>query len=90
MTQPLPTPSSQESNKQHTNADTDTGVTSIHHTLGIQHNQASPGDHKHDGKTSKKIGKGINAGFPTTASASYSQSQIQAIIDALRALGLGT
>lgn len=99
MTQSVPSPpvassadapSSEAVNKIHSNSDVDSATTSQHHTLGIQHNQSSPGDHKHDGKSSKKIGKGINASFPTTASATYSQSQIQAIIDALRALGLGT
>lgn len=83
-------PSSTEVNKFHGNSDVDAATTAQHHTLGILHNQGSPGDHKHDGKSSKKIGKGINAGFPTTASATYSQAQIQAIIDALRTLGLGT
>lgn len=88
MTQP--TPSSSDVTKFHNNSDVDSAVTAQHHTLGIQHNQASPGDHMHNGKSSKKIGKGINAGFPTTAGAAYSQAQMQAVIDALRALGLGT
>lgn len=77
-------------NKFHNNSDVDTAVTAQHHTLGIQHNQGSPGDHLHNGKSSKKIGIHINPSFPTTASATYSQTQIQAIIDALRALGVGT
>jgi hypothetical protein len=86
----LNAPSSSEVSKAHTNSDVDSSVTSQHHTLGIQHNQGSPGDHTHNGKSSKRIGKGINVGFPTTANAAYNQAQIQAIIDALRALGLGT
>jgi hypothetical protein len=90
MTQPIPVPSSTDVSKAHTNADTDTSVTAIHHSLGILHNQASPGDHKHDGKTSKKIGKGINIAFPTTANAAYTQAQIQDIINALRSIGFGT
>jgi hypothetical protein len=89
MTSPIP-PSATESAKAHSNSDVDSSVVAQHHTLGIQHNQGSPGDHKHDGKSSKKIGKGINAAFPSVASATYSQAQIQSIIDALRALGLGT
>jgi len=88
MTQPVP--ASSEVSKFHSNSDVDAAVTSQHHTLGIQHNQASPGDHTHNGKSSKKIGKGINVSFPTTANAAYNQAQIQSIIDALRALGLGT
>ncbi len=88
MTQPVPTPG--EVSKAHTNSDVDASKVAQHHTLGIQANQASPGDHTHNGKNSKKIGKGINAAFPTTANVAYTQAQIQAIIDALRALGLGT
>jgi len=101
MTNPNPNPSpinigSDDSlpaaavNKLHSNSDVDSSVTGQHHTLGISHNQASPGDHKHDGKASRRIGTGINPSFPTTANAAYNQAQIQTIIDALRALGLGT
>jgi hypothetical protein len=85
-----PTPSSEDVNKFHSNSDVDSSVTAQHHTLGILHNQSSPGDHQHDGKSSKKIGKGKNLAFPTTASATYSQAQIQSIIDALRQIGYGS
>lgn len=88
MTQPVP--SSDEVNKAHTNSDVDSSVTAQHHTLGIQHNQASPGDHKHDGKSSKRIGKGLDPAFPTTAAGAYSAAQIQSIINALRNLGFGS
>lgn len=90
MTIPITPPSSTESTKAHTNSDVDTSTQAQHHTLGIAHNQASPGDHKHDGKSSKKLGKGFNPAFPTTANAAYTQSQIQAIINALRSLGFGS
>lgn len=90
MTQPAEVPTATEINTLHTNCDADNSTTAQHHTLGIGANQSSPGGHNHNGKNSKKIGKGINAGFPTTASATYSQAQIQSIIDALRAMGLGT
>lgn len=83
-------PTSSEVNKFHSNSDSDSAVTAQHHTLGIQHNQGSPGDHKHDGHSSKLIGKGLDPSFPITASATYSQVQIQSIINALRDLGLGT
>lgn len=83
-------PTSVESTKAHTNSDVDSAITSQHHTLGVQHNQASPGDHLHDGKSSKLLGKGFNVGFPTTANAAYNQAQIQAIINALRDLGYGS
>lgn len=87
---PVAVPSSDAVNKAHTNSDVDSAVTAQHHTLGIQHGQGSPGDHKHDGKSSKKIGKGLDLSFPTTANATYSQAQIQSIINALRTLGFGT
>lgn len=83
-------PSSSEVNKFHSNSDVDTAVTGQHHTLGILHNQSSPGDHKHDGKSSKRIGKSLDLSFPITASATYSQAQIQSIINALRNLGFGS
>lgn len=90
MTAPLGVPDSQESMRQHSNSDIDASTQAQHHTLGIQHNQASPGDHTHDGKSSKKLGKGKDLAFPTTANAAYSQAQIQSIINALRNLGWGT
>lgn len=86
MTQPSPT----EVTKFHANCDRDSSQTADHHTLGTQHNQGSPGDHNHNGKNSKKIGKGLDASFPTTANAAYSQAQFQSVIDALRDLGFGT
>lgn len=89
-TTPLAVPTSEAVTKAHTNSDVDSSVTSQHHTLGILHNQSSPGDHKHDGKSSKKIGKGLDPTFPLTANAAYTQSQIQSIINALRNIGFGT
>lgn len=79
-----------EVGKFHSNSDVDSATTAQHHTLGIQHNQSSPGDHDHDGKNSKRIGKGLDPSFPTTANGAYTQAQIQSIINALRALGFGT
>jgi hypothetical protein len=46
----------QESRRAHSRSDVDLGPRSLHHTLGPKHNQASPGDHNHDGYNSKKIG----------------------------------
>lgn len=48
-----------DSRKDHTRADTDMSPRSLHHTLGSKHNQASPGDHIHDGIQSRKLGKFI-------------------------------
>jgi hypothetical protein len=39
----------------HRKSDLDSSQAAQHHTLGISYNQASPGDHQHDGKTSRKI-----------------------------------
>ena len=44
-----------EVNDFHSNSDVDKSTLAQHHTLGPQPNQASPGDHAHDGRTSKKL-----------------------------------
>jgi hypothetical protein len=88
MTQPVP--NSNEVTKFHTNSDLDASTSAQHHSLGQGHNQGSPGDHNHNGKNSKKIAKGLDAAFPTTANAAYTQAQMQSVIDALRDLGFGT
>lgn len=74
----------------HKNSDVDASQQAQHHTLGNQHNQSAPGDHNHNGANSRKIGAGLDSGFPSTAGATYSQAQMQSVIDALRDLGLGT
>jgi hypothetical protein len=51
-------PSAQEVNRFHTNADTDSHSGAVHHTLGTKHDQASPGDHKHDGASSLRLLEG--------------------------------
>lgn len=53
-------PSAQDVNRFHTNSDADSFAGALHHTLGVKHDQAAPGDHKHDGVASKKIGEGLN------------------------------
>lgn len=52
-------PNAQEVNKFHNHSDLDSSERSQHHTLGFKRGQASPGDHKHDGLTSKKLGSGV-------------------------------
>ena len=49
-------PSASQVNSDHQNSDVDSGPRSHHHTLGKQRNQASPGNHIHDGITSPKLG----------------------------------
>lgn len=51
----LARPPAKEVQEFHTYADTDGGIKAIHHTLGVGANQASPGNHSHDGGASTKI-----------------------------------
>lgn len=48
-----------ETNKFHAKSDVDSAAFAQHHTLGSSHNQASPGDHNHDGYTSRTIASAI-------------------------------
>ena len=48
-------PTTEEVNRFHLNSDKDSSATALHHTLGIGPSQASPGNHSHDGKNSKRI-----------------------------------
>jgi hypothetical protein len=61
----------------HTNADTDVRPQALHHTLGPGANQASPGDHNHDGTTSPLLfDKHIITGSKTDGTALNSVIQI--------------
>lgn len=51
-------PSPREVAALHARSDLDSSQQAQHHTLGIKHDQASPGDHKHDGKSSRKLLEG--------------------------------
>jgi len=51
----LVAPTAREVNILHSKSDVDTDVSAQHHTLGIRHDQSSPGDHVHDGFTSKTL-----------------------------------
>jgi hypothetical protein len=46
---------SEEVNRMHLNSDKDAGAGALHHTLGQNPSQASPGSHRHDGRDSKRI-----------------------------------
>lgn len=89
MSQTESSPEPRVVNAFHARSDKDSAKNAQHHSLGTDANQASPGDHVHDGRNSKPLLKGFDPTFPTTASATYSQSQMQQVIDALRALGAG-
>jgi hypothetical protein len=71
----------------HNNADTDGSPKALHHTLGPGANQASPGNHSHDGGNSSELAKpavGITlTGSRTTGDATWRNS----ITAALAALG---
>lgn len=49
------TPSPQEVNSFHSRSDVDSSALAQHHTVGIKHDQTSPGDHMHNGQNSKKL-----------------------------------
>lgn len=52
---PIAQTSYDEVKRLHRDSDVDENPLAQHHTLGILPNQASPGDHTHDGRTSRKI-----------------------------------
>ena len=54
-----PSPSGDIVRQFHKNAAVDTAPHDIHHTLGHEPNQASPGDHSHDGGTSPLLIEGM-------------------------------
>ena len=78
----LTTPSAKEVEVYHTNADTDGSSTSIHHTLGPKRGQSSPGDHTHDGSTSKLLLEGV-----TLTGAKAGNAALASVIAALVAMG---
>lgn len=48
-------PSPEQVNFFHLSSDKDAGPGALHHTLGINPSQASPGNHTHNGRNSKRI-----------------------------------
>lgn len=77
-------PGPNEVNRFHDKADTDSSAIAIHHSLGLSHNQASPGDHTHNGRNSKPLLEGTTL---TDASNPPTQAEVQQCINALRQLG---
>lgn len=49
----------QDVNLLHTRSDIDSAAHAAHHSIGTSRNQASAGDHIHDGTSSKLIGNGM-------------------------------
>ena len=69
-------------NRFHNKSDADSSSEAQHHTLGIKKDQSSPGDHKHDGTTSKRLLEG------TTITGSRSGgAALVSVISALVKLG---
>lgn len=65
----------------HTRDDVDSSQLSHHHTCGIGHNQASPGDHVHDGVSSRKVGTGLAI---TISGAKGGNAALASLITALK------
>lgn len=78
-------PEPREVNEFHSRDDCDTGNTAHHHTIGIKHDQASAGDHSHDGVTSRKVGVGlnltINTGVSTAADLAVLLNMLHSVIE---------
>lgn len=53
-------PEPREVNLFHARSDSDSSWSAQHHTIGIGHNNASAGDHSHDGTSSRKVGTGLS------------------------------
>lgn len=53
-------------NSFHAKSDVDSSTESQHHTIGIKANQAAPGDHIHDGRSSKRLLEGVTLAADTT------------------------
>lgn len=74
-------PAARQVSEFHTKADTDSSTSAGHHTLGISHNQASPGDHSHDGQTSRLVGSGRKI---TISGAKGGNAALASLITALK------
>lgn len=75
-------PPSEEIERFHTNDDLDGAATAHHHSLGSKRTQASPGDHTHDGGSSKQLLDGV-----TLTGAKAGNAALASVIGALVALG---
>lgn len=76
-------PSPGQVNGFHVRSDLDSSTSAQHHTLGIAHNQASAGDHVHDGITSKLTGKGLGI---TVSGSRGGNAALASLITALKSV----
>lgn len=60
--------------QDHYHSDLDSGPQSQHHTLGTGRNQSSPGNHIHDGVTSRMLFQSGMASVSFTAQSSFTQA----------------
>ena len=77
-------PSSDQVAKIHEKSDKDGGPKSQHHTLGPGPNQASPGNHTHDGGNSAFL----LDGYTLTGSRADTATMITKFIEVLKLLGM--
>tara|TARA_R110002020_G_scaffold404912_1_gene614971 strand:+ start:11567 stop:11860 length:294 start_codon:yes stop_codon:yes gene_type:complete len=82
LTQKGRSPSAEEVQNFHTNADTDSRREAIHHTLGAGDNQAASGNHDHRGGNSVQLLTGI-----TMTGSRGGNVALLSVIQALVALG---
>jgi hypothetical protein len=75
-------PSPEEVRRFHTKADTDGSQQAAHHSLGAGANQASPGNHAHDGGSSKLLLEGV-----TLSGSRSGGAALVSVINALVTLG---
>lgn len=75
-------PSPAEVRTFHTRADVDAATTAMHHTLGTKRNQATAGDHVHDGRNSRLIGSGTGATL-TGVKTAPTLAQLSTVMDNL-------
>lgn len=76
-------PSSEQVAKFHEKADKDASPNSLHHSLGAKPNQASPGNHTHDGGASAQLLTSVSF---TGSRATFSSIELQ-LMNALVSLG---
>lgn len=55
-----PAPPPREVGLFHARSDVDSSQQAQHHTVGMKHDQSAAGDHIHDGKSTRKVGYGLN------------------------------
>ena len=76
------TPPPDEVNRLHDKSDVDSSQMAQHHTLGLKHDQASPGDHTHNGQNSKLLMENVTISGSRGGNAALA-SLITALSDAL-------